>query len=266
MITVTRLIIRAKIEKALESRLSGPWRDLQLEFGILLEKLPTRSTTSMKLVDLADCFTSLKGKVEKTFEDAFDWPAKSDAESQETHEYEQNMNPRGITDEPHIQVTNQPNPVNSNIHENMETAKSREKLPPVEPEKSEEINLDIKWGNGGAQYTTQVELETLMSSCRHFAEMAHDLNGYVRDWNELHRAAANIRPIAGISEDAWNVAQQVLGPHVAAAAIALIFDKHSTGEVQSPGGYLRGIIEKARAGELHLDRSFYGRLNERVSA
>ncbi|MBL4758951.1 MAG: replication protein C, partial [Rhizobiales bacterium] len=50
------------------------------------------------------------------------------------------------------------------------------------------------------------------------------------------------------------------------ATMALIFDKHSTGEVKSPGGYLRGMVEKAQAGELHLDRSFYGRMSEmRVS-
>lgn len=68
--------------------------------------------------------------------------------------------------------------------------------------------------------------------------------------------------MAAISEDAWNISQRVLGPHAAAAAIALIFDKYSNGEVSSPGGYLRGIVEKAKSGDLHLARSFYGRLNE----
>ena len=63
-------------------------------------------------------------------------------------------------------------------------------------------------------------------------------------------------------ETAWNIAQERLGPQIAAAAIALIYDKFNAGEVASPGGYLRGMVEKAGAGELHLDRSFYGRLNE----
>jgi replication initiation protein RepC len=68
--------------------------------------------------------------------------------------------------------------------------------------------------------------------------------------------------MAGISEHAWNAAQKVLGAQIAAAAIALVYDKYETGEVKSPGGYLRGMIEKAQKGELHLDRSFYGRLSE----
>ncbi len=48
---------------------------------------------------------------------------------------------------------------------------------------------------------------------------------------------------------------------IATAALVLTFDKHCAGEVASPGGYLRGIVQKAGAGELHLERSFYGRLS-----
>ena len=91
--------------------------------------------------------------------------------------------------------------------------------------------------------------------------MARATGGYMRDWNDVHRAAASLRPIVGISEDAWNVANRVLGPAIAAASIALIIDKSSNGEVKSPGGYLRGLVERAQAGELHLERSFYGRLS-----
>jgi replication initiation protein RepC len=65
----------------------------------------------------------------------------------------------------------------------------------------------------------------------------------------------------GVSEHAWNLAQARLGPQVATAALGLTFDKHCAGEVASPGGFLRGIVEKAGAGVLHLERSFYGRLS-----
>ncbi|MCY3996132.1 MAG: replication initiation protein RepC [Rhodobacter sp.] len=40
-----------------------------------------------------------------------------------------------------------------------------------------------------------------------------------------------------------------------------MLDKSTTGEVKSPGGYLRGLVERAQVGELHLERSFYGRLS-----
>ena len=98
--------------------------------------------------------------------------------------------------------------------------------------------------------------------------MARDLGGYVNDWEQLHCVAGQIRPMVGISEDAWAAAQQRLGPQMAAAALGAdisalqLFDKFNAGEVASPGGYLRGMVEKAGVGELHLDRSFYGRLDE----
>lgn len=88
------------------------------------------------------------------------------------------------------------------------------------------------------------------------------LGGYVKNWDELHRAAGMLRPTLGISEHAWNVSQKNLGPLVAAAAMALIYEKTNSGEVASAGGYLRGMVEKALQGDLHLERSFYGRLSE----
>lgn len=63
------------------------------------------------------------------------------------------------------------------------------------------------------------------------------------------------------SEHAWNVAQDRMGTQVAMAAFALVFEKHSASEVASPDGYLRRMGEKAGAGKLHLERSFYGRLS-----
>ena len=72
-----------------------------------------------------------------------------------------------------------------------------------------------------------------------------------------------MRPMVGISENAWDVAQKNLGPLPAAAALALIHDKCDKGEIKSPSGYLHGIVAKALDGEIHLEQSFYGRMSER---
>ena len=72
-----------------------------------------------------------------------------------------------------------------------------------------------------------------------------------------------MRPMVGISESAWNVVQKNLGLLPAAAALALIYDKCDKGEFKSPSGYLYGIVAKVLDGELHLERSFYGRMSER---
>jgi len=47
--------------------------------------------------------------------------------------------------------------------------------------------------------------------------------------------------------------------------MVLVFDKHAKVEVASPGGYLRGMVEKAGAGGLHLERSIDGRLSRQAA-
>ncbi len=272
-ITVTRRIIRAKIEKALESRLRGPWRDLEEEFTELLHQLPKRSVSVWRLQDLVTWFSALKSKVEQAFEAAFDWPEKSDAEivdkslatpagdASDTKE----MKPTDTISGTHILTTNQPDLVNSNSFETKHPAGAvNESKPDERVEKLEDGELDmldIQWSTHTRRRNSDLDISTLMQSCPQFAEMARSLCGYLKNWDDVHRAAGQLRGVVGISEDAWNVAQRAFGPEVAAAVIALIYDKHATGEVLSPGGYLRGMVEKARAGDLHLERSFYGRLS-----
>lgn len=265
-ITVTRRMIRAKIEKALEAGLRGPWQNLQETYSGLLEGLPARSEGAGRLESFLSRIKALLASVEKTFEAAFDWPAESDAMQASTAESEQrdteNMTPTSLVNEAHIPTTNEPISVNSNRFETKHAAGVAPETQGRAPvERTEEVDLDISWSTHGQKRGSDVDIPMLMASCPHFAEMARSTQGFMRDWNDVHRAAAALRPIVGISEDAWNVANKVLGPAVAAASIALILDKSTDGEVKSPGGYLRGLVERAQIGELHLDRSFYGRLS-----
>ncbi|MEI2387496.1 plasmid replication protein RepC [Breoghania sp. JC706] len=116
---------------------------------------------------------------------------------------------------------------------------------------------------GEADGEAGLTLRTILFACPAFAETAHGLGRYIRNWREFALAADTIRPMVGISGDAWQGARAALGERRAAAALALIADKVAEGSVASPGGYLRGLIAKAERGELRLARSVYGRLSER---
>lgn len=263
-ITVARRTILSKIEAAITVSLTSAWRDFHASYHKLIDIIPGRQEASERLLDVLDGFKALQGKVEEAFTEMFSDKSihEGPLDAVETSSFSKNLDPRESIDEPHILTTKHLNLVNSNINEIRKKNQPSPKLPPsIEDDSSEK---EINWGTGASRKPkTEVEISTVMAACPNFAEMARNLGGgYIRNWNEFHRAAGKIRPIAGISEDAWNVAQKVLGPWVAAAAIALIFDKHSSGEVSSPGGYLRGMVDKAKAGDLHLDRSFYGRMNE----
>jgi replication initiation protein RepC len=75
-------------------------------------------------------------------------------------------------------------------------------------------------------------------------------------WAEIVEAANGLRQQLGISRPAWIDACQAMGRYQAATAVAVIAAKGET--IRSPGGYLRGMIGRARAGELHLSNSLWG--------
>ena len=71
-------------------------------------------------------------------------------------------------------------------------------------------------------------------------------------------AAWHVRKHLGVSPGAWGEACVTLGRWPAAVAIAAIAARHEVGEVRSPGGLLRRMIELHERDELHLDRTLYG--------
>ncbi|UXX81548.1 plasmid replication protein RepC (plasmid) [Roseovarius pelagicus] len=260
-ITVARRMIRARIEAALSGALRGPWTQISRLFEDLLDRLPRRNTASETLARLLAWFRELQERVETNYLKAIraDEVVENAAEATEqVSEKTQEVNPREVISEPHILITNQLNSVTCNRSKNEQAAAMVPNAPPEEKvdRELEDWVVETRKKRGAA-----LDLPTVMQACPEFASWARNMGGYLKDWGDLHRVVGQLRPMIGVSEHAWNLAQDRLGPQVATAALVLTFDKHCAGEVASPGGYLRGMIEKAGAGELHLERSFYGRLS-----
>lgn len=260
-ITVARRMIRARIEAALNGALRGPWTQLSSLFEDLLDRLPRRNTASEALVRLLQWFRELQERVEAAYLKAvrMDEAVENTAESTEqVSEMTQKLDPREVNSEPHILTTNQLNPVTRN---RSETEQAAALVPNAPPEEKVDMELEDWVAETRKKRGAALDLPTVMQACPEFASWARNMGGYLKDWGDLHRVVGQLRPMIGVSEHAWNLAQDRLGPQVATAALVLTFDKHCAGEVASPGGYLRGMVEKAGAGELHLERSFYGRLS-----
>jgi replication initiation protein RepC len=260
-ITVARRMVRARIEAALSGALIGPWEQLSGLLEDLLDRLPRRKTASEALSRLLAWFRELQERVEATYLKA----VRAEEVAENTAEYVgqvcekiQEMNPREVISEPHILITNQLDPVICNSSEKEEAA---DVVPNAPPEKRVDRELEDWVAETRKKRGAALDLPTVMQACPEFASWARNMGGYLKDWGDLHRVAGQLRPMIGVSENAWNHAQDQLGPQIATAALVLTFDKHCAGEVASPGGYLRGIVHKAGAGELHLERSFYGRLS-----
>jgi replication initiation protein RepC len=114
--------------------------------------------------------------------------------------------------------------------------------------------------------------------------------GRIRGWSDFVNAAALVRPMIGVSPDAWREAQEALGPQAAPVAIAAILQRsiHSSEvttmagttpgaaagavlvngspAIRSAGGYLRALSAKARAGELALGPLLMALIGQRLKA
>ncbi|SEW36539.1 replication initiation protein RepC [Aliiroseovarius sediminilitoris] len=260
-VTVARRMIRARIEAAVSGALRGPWAQFTNLFEELLDRLPRRNVGSETLERLLAWFRELQARVEAAYLKAVraDAVVENTVEtSEQVTEQTQEMNPREAISDPHILITNQLYPV---ICKSSEKENAAGMVPNAPPEEQVDRALEDWVAETRKKRGAALDLPTVMQACPEFASWAHNMGGYLKDWGDLHRVAGQLRPMIGISEHAWNLAQDRLGPQIATAALVLVFDKHAAGEVASPGGYLRGMIEKARAGELHLERSFYGRLS-----
>ena len=91
--------------------------------------------------------------------------------------------------------------------------------------------------------------------------LAPKLNPYLRGprptWLEIVDAADWLRHDLGISKSLWGEACVTMGRDLAAVALAIVSTKEPQHFRSTPGGYFHGMVAKAKAGELHLDRTVW---------
>jgi replication initiation protein RepC len=99
-------------------------------------------------------------------------------------------------------------------------------------------------------------------------KLAPRLKSYLRGpdptWPEVVDAAAFLRSDLDVSKSLWGEACLAMGREKAAIAIAIVSTKDPAHFRTTPGGYFHGMVTKARAGHLNLDRTLWGmrRANE----
>lgn len=86
--------------------------------------------------------------------------------------------------------------------------------------------------------------------------------GGISNWRDLLATAAVVRSMLGISPSAWEEAQAVMGETQAAVVVACILQRGDA--IRSAGGYLRGLTEKARAGEFSLGPILMSQINAQI--
>jgi replication initiation protein RepC len=76
-------------------------------------------------------------------------------------------------------------------------------------------------------------------------------------WPDIIDAADWLRHDLGVSKSLWGDACLAMGRELAAVALAIVSTKEAEHFRTSPGGYFHGMVTKAKAGELHLERTVW---------
>ncbi len=220
-ISLHRRDIAKTLAAGLEERLEGPWADLSIRLRSL-GPMPPRAAPLSALTVLAEELRALRLAVDKSLQESTESGKMSANESQgETH------------------------------HQN-----SKSDDPP-----ESEPSFRRSWGGeaqiqrvAGVQAEGQGRGELRGYPLGMVLEACPDIIDYARhgisSWHELMSAAALVRPMLGISPSAWDDAVGAMGEEQAAVLIAAILQKGEV--VRSPGGYLRNLTERARAGQFSL--------------
>lgn len=115
---------------------------------------------------------------------------------------------------------------------------------PLESELSKEMEkAEPVVSNPLASDGPKLPIYLVLKACPNVKDYVPDS---IQHWHELVAAANFIRPMLGISSDAWEEAKTVMGS--TEAAITLVAMLQRADHINKPGGYLRTLTEKAQNG------------------
>jgi replication initiation protein RepC len=211
-ITLHRRDIHKLIEAAVEEDIPGDWGGLWRRFRAVVETIPRRATVA----DLAPIVADLA----KIHEDVDKLLAI----------HMNSTNPSGNESQSERQQSN------SNTDSIFEFEPALEKSGSTAEPRTRE-----------AEKPKGYPLGMVLKACPDIAEYAL---GGIASWRDLMATAAQVRGFLGVSPSAYADALEALGQENTAIVIACILQRAQ--HINSAGGYLRVLTEKARGGEFSV--------------
>jgi replication initiation protein RepC len=221
-ITILRRDIAKMIAAGIEEEVplhcakAGPadWLGVYTLFRSILARVP-RTATRQQLDPIADELSMLADEVFSLLENHVK-TRNIDANESQIERHKQNSNPDSPFDfEPALQKGRGPAPVTQ-----FETARN--------PEQNFPIGM-------------------VLAACPDIVDYS---KGGISNWRDFAETAALARSMLGVSPSAWEEAQVVMGEIPAAIVVAAILQRGEA--INTAGGYLRGLTEKARVGQFSL--------------
>ncbi|TJV87718.1 MAG: replication initiation protein RepC [Mesorhizobium sp.] len=211
-ITLHRRDISKLIEAAVEEDVPGDWGGLWRRFRAIVDTIPRRATVDDLELFVAD-LAAIHDQVDKLLES-------------------------------HMNVEN---PDGNESHNGRHQSDSNtESIFEFEPA-LEKSGATVGPRTREAEKPKGYPLGLVLKACPEIAVYAVDGIG---SWRDLRVTAAQVRGYLGVSPSAYEDACHVMGQEIAAIVIACILQRAQ--HINSAGGYLRVLTEKARGGEFSV--------------
>lgn len=211
-ITLHRRDIQKLIEAAVEEDVPGDWGGLWRHFRAVVESIPRRANIAELEPIVAD-LAALRDDVDKLLEIHMGSTIPSGNESQSERQQSDSNTDSIFEFEPALERSG---------------AAAEPLTRTAEPPKTYPLGLVLK-------------------ACPEIADYAVEGIG---NWRDFMITAAQVRGYLGVSPSAYEDACHVMGQEIAAVVIACILQRAQ--RIESAGGYLRVLTEKARAGEFSV--------------
>jgi replication initiation protein RepC len=213
-LTLLRRDIVKLIEAAIEENVPGHWGRVQQSYQAIVGRLP-RSAPRQILDDVCTDLHGLYVEIREVLE-SFAKTQNPDANESHSGRHIQNSNPEA------------PFESETGLRQKEEAGSSGAETDNVRSLPKRELPLGI-----------------VLDACPNLTELAQ--GGAIRHWRDFLAAAELARPMLGISPSAWREAREVMGEQHAAITLAAIYQK--TDQINSAGGYLRSLTDRARDGK-----------------
>ncbi|BCH04939.1 replication initiation protein (plasmid) [Mesorhizobium sp. 131-2-5] len=211
-ITLHRRDIQKLIEAAVEEDVAGDWGDLWRRFRRVVEAIPRRASIAELEPIVAD-LAALHDDVDKLLEI-----------------HMKSTNPSG----------------NDSQNERQQSDSNTDSIFELEPA-LEKSGATVEPRTRTAEPPKTYPLGMVLKACPDIVPYAMDGIG---NWRELMITAAQVRGFLGVSPSAYEEACHVMGQETAAIVIACILQRAQ--HINSAGGYMRVLTEKARGGEFSV--------------
>ncbi|KQU95567.1 replication initiation protein RepC [Mesorhizobium sp. Root102] len=211
-ITLHRRDIQKLVEAAIEEGAAGDWGAIWRRFRAIVDTIPRRA-----------CLSDLEGIVA-------DLAGLHDEVDRMLESFMNSTNPSA----------------NESHSERQQSDSNTDSIFVFEPA-LEESRAAAEPASRPAEKLRGYPIGLVLRACPEIADYA--VNG-IENWRDLMMTAAQVRGYLGVSPSAYEEACHVMGQEVAAIVIACILQRAQ--HINSAGGYLRVLTEKARAGEFSV--------------